>query len=612
LAGQFFPNTTVDYDSSGDFVGLYALFRDLGLNALDYGPGLGDALSSFGQGFSGAVYYFRILGDSDVASLILSYKLPAIEAALLGKAIGWPDGNDVAALFKATPDRAVINVNDEPAGLAFAGPDYTTAFQDYLRSSSLNPADFGVADFSKLEALPRTPLPVNPSAVDGHAFYWRNRFWSEANAEVYRLYRQAVTTNPKWGGPYHFTFNYGDLTNLPNTYHNGMEVLTFARHGAISMMWIGMGFTSTLADYIHWEQGLPTTQQFMSLVADYALAFTRSAQIPCGFYLRTGEPTLRRLDYYLFNAAARGVTYFDYYGYGPGPTYDGIGGLGDTTVGIFRQVAHASQLLARCERFLFGASRRRARIALLAAQTEPLWNPDGAGAAWFDEAGLHHAFSHGQYPIDYLFEQDIIAGILTDQYAILCMNVVYLSGDAYQKIRAWVTSGGTLILGQNGATHDEYAQPVTAPWTNVGFGPPESGSAQINWQSTDLTTLSTRSTRAVTGEGTVLATFSNGDAAAIEIPIGSGRVIALGFEPGTTYLNVGKVPGGPFPWQFMTAFQTSMRSILLGIATDMGLDSTRPIWTDDPLVEVSRLGHPVGGAAILLNYNNEPAQNLVW
>ena len=89
-------------------------------------------------------------------------------------------------------------------------------------------------------------------------------------------------------------------------------------------------------------------------------------------------------------------------------------------------------------------------------------------------------------------------------------------------------------------------------------------------------------------------------------------MIALGFEPGTTYLNVGKVPGGPFPWQFMTAFQTSMRSILLGIATDMGLDSTRPIWTDDPLVEVSRLGHPVGGAAILLNYNNEPAQNLVW
>jgi len=342
---------------------------------------MGDAPSTVGQGFSSAVYYFRILGDSDIAPLILSYALPRIQAALRGKAIGWvgsPDGNDIAALFNATPDRVVVNVNDEPAGIAFAGPDYTAAFQDHLRSLSLNPSDFGVTDFSQLEALPRTPIPVSPSAIDGHVLYWRNRFWSEANAVVYRLYRQAVTTNPQWGGSYHFTFNYGDLTNLPHTYHNGMEVLTFARRGAISMFWIGMGFTSTLVDYIHWEQGVPTTQQFMSLVADYALAVTRSTHIPCGFYLRTGEPTLRRLEYYLLNAAARGVTYFDYYGYGPGPTYDGIGGSGDATVGIFRQMALASQLLARCERFLFGASRRRARIALLAAQTEPLWNPDGA------------------------------------------------------------------------------------------------------------------------------------------------------------------------------------------------------------------------------------------
>jgi len=60
----------------------------------------------------------------------------------------------------------------------------------------------------------------------------------------------------------------------------------------------------------------------------------------------------------------------------------------------------------------------------------------------------------------------------------------------------------------------------------------------------------------------------------------------------------------------MTAFQTGMRSILLGLATNVGLDSARPIWTDNPLVEVARLDHPTGGAAILLNYNNEPVQNL--
>jgi hypothetical protein len=611
--GMFFPNSAFDYDSSEDFAALYALFRDLGLNALDYGPALSETALTLDQGFTGSVYYFRVLGDSDIAQLVLSYKLPAIRDALLSKAISWrgiPNGNDIAALFKATPDRVLINVNDEAAGLALAGPDYTAAFQNYLKSLNLNPADFGVADFSQLDALPRIPLPSNPSSVDGHVFYWRNRFWNEANAEVYRVYREAVVTNHQWGGAYHFTFNYGDITNLPHTYHNGMEVLTFAKHGAISMAWLGMGFTSTLVDYIHWEQGFPTTQQFMSLVADYALGVTRSAHIPVGTYLRTGEPSLRRLDYYLFNFAARGVTYFDYYGYGPSPPYDGIGGSGDATAGIFRQVAHGSELLARSERFLFGASRRRARIALLAAQTEPLWNPDGAGAAWFDEAGIHHAFVHGHHPVDYVFEEDIAADILNSEYAILYMNVVYLTSKAYENIKDWVASGGTLILGQKGATHDEYAQAVASPWTGVAFDGPQSGAAQINWQGVNLTTLPSGSTRVVTGSGTVLATFSSGGAAAMEILNGSGRVIALGFDPGTTYLNVGKVSGGPFPGQFITAFQTGMRSILLGFATDLGLDSARPISADNPLVEVSRLDHATGGAAVLLNYNNNPVQSL--
>jgi hypothetical protein len=346
------------------------------------------------------------------------------------------------------------------------------------------------------------------------------------------------------------------------------------------------------------------------VVADYALAITRSVHIPVGTYLRTGDPTLRRLDYYLFNFAARGVTYFDYYGYGPSPPWDGIGGLGETTVGIFRQIANASGLLARSERFLFGATRSRARIALLAAQTEPLWNPDGASAAWFDEAGVHHAFSHGHYPVDYLFEDDVIGGSLTHQYSILYLNVVYLTGAAYQKIKDWVSGGGVLLLGQKGAVNDEYAQPVAAPWTGVQFGAATKGAAQLDWQGTTLSTLSTGLTRAVTGGGTVLATFANGSTAAMEVAVGSGKVIALGFDPGMTYLNVGNVRGKPFPRRYQTAFQTGLRAILLGLATGLGLDATRPIWASEPLVDVSRLDHPPGGAAILLNYNNEAVMRL--
>lgn len=86
--GIFFSHFTTDYDSSEDYIALYGLFRELGLNAQDYGPALSDATLTLGQGFSGAVYYFRVLGDSDIAQLVLSYKLTEIQDALLSKAIG--------------------------------------------------------------------------------------------------------------------------------------------------------------------------------------------------------------------------------------------------------------------------------------------------------------------------------------------------------------------------------------------------------------------------------------------------------------------------------------------------------------------------------------------
>src|SRR5262249_22393808 len=81
--GMFFPHGIYFYDCSEDFIGLYALFRELGLNALDDGPALSETALTLAQGFTGAVYYFRVLGDSDIAQLVLSYKLPAIQDALL-------------------------------------------------------------------------------------------------------------------------------------------------------------------------------------------------------------------------------------------------------------------------------------------------------------------------------------------------------------------------------------------------------------------------------------------------------------------------------------------------------------------------------------------------
>src|SRR5262249_29569831 len=114
--GIYSPNDNYYYDSPEDFRGLNRLFHELGLNALDYGPALNEARSAIARDFTGAVYYFRVLGDSDISALVLSYNVPAISDALVRKTVNWtsiPNGNDIASIFAQTPDRVVINVNDE-------------------------------------------------------------------------------------------------------------------------------------------------------------------------------------------------------------------------------------------------------------------------------------------------------------------------------------------------------------------------------------------------------------------------------------------------------------------------------------------------------------------
>src|SRR5204863_8143688 len=64
--GIYAPIYTFYYDSPEDFRSLNRLFHELGLNALDDGPTSSEARSAIARDFTGAVYYFRVLGDSDI------------------------------------------------------------------------------------------------------------------------------------------------------------------------------------------------------------------------------------------------------------------------------------------------------------------------------------------------------------------------------------------------------------------------------------------------------------------------------------------------------------------------------------------------------------------
>jgi len=167
-----------------------------------------------------------------------------------------------------------------------------------------------------------------------------------------------------------------------------------------------------------------------------------------------------------------------------------------------------------------------------------------------------------------------------------------------------------------GVTFNEYAQAVPGRLGALGLslGPiitaPQS--PNVKWQGTPnpVRLRPSRPTRTMelSGTGTVLATYSSGASAAVQVSRGAGSVIVVGFELGNAYQALDT--GIPFPGFFPTFYQASVRSILLSVASELGLDPQRPVWTSEPLVEVARVNHAGGGAVVLLNYKNQPVSNL--
>jgi len=607
---------------------LFRLFQQVGLNALDEGPSIDEACLAEAHGLRSGLFYWR----SWLSRVGVDYDLRAMRRTLEADAAGWLGGYDLYRLFSHAPERAVINVNDEAAGFTFTGDLYAAAFHVYLEQPPRNfvPGDFGAATWLDVPAA--SVRPDDGDAIAARRWYWQMRFWNEANAEVYRLAREVATTNQAWGGAYHFTFNFGPpYTAGVCTYRLGLDARTLAKGGAVSLITVEEDF-NTVADLYSWGQGSSWHgQQLISLIADYCRALAQSANVRILAYIKgsgalvaTAGGTAARRDYKVLAWAARGVTYLDHYAYGPFDlNSDGFGGLGLLSSANLRQIMRGNDLLSRAEDKLIGGTRPKAKIAMLAAQTDPLWADTEAVGT--DDPGIYYAFTHGHQPVDYVFEEDISTGALLDETKVLYVNVRYLRDDAFGAIEYWVKHlGGTLLLGMKGAMANEYAHIIPerlSNWLGVTLGALQTTSPapHVDWAgvSRPIEIFAPWRTIFLSGSGSALARYATGENAAVQVLYGTGKVVVVGFELGKAYQKTDQGAGAdlvqrgiPFPGYFQTGYQEAVRAILLGLATELGLAAQRPVWTDDPLVEVSRVNHPTGGAVVLLNYHNEPVNNL--
>jgi hypothetical protein len=600
-----------------DLPNVLSICQRLGLNALTFS--LGQTATELAQaaarGLEGAIYYFEWFNDTglplDSATGQMQYDLAALALKLesdVKELEQEGQGAALRALAARGQNEGVITLKDEPAGLPLGGALYTAAFHQYLQDNGLDPQSFGFGptDWHLLQPLHGMTYAQHtirrPSTHGGNAarlWYWQLRFWNTATARVFRTAKEVALTNPLWGAPRPVMSNLGTAWALGFlSYPRGTELLTMAREGAVTML-----FSEDHLNTMGWRiSGL----QLESLLADLYGAAARDQKLQLGTHIvpNLQEPTSRILSW-----IARGATHFDFYSYGPFDTMVGnaFAGRGQKSLEEFRNIAQTSSFIAKAEPALFGADRRRMPIAMLFPQSESIWNFSAGSQSITDERihGIYFALTHGHYPVDFVFEEQLPEGIL-QQYQALYVETKNLSRAAWTALQSWVEAGGVLILGPDAAERDELNGPVAArnQWLGVSLGAWQKtkGGRQVIVGGETINIGEDWRPLTVQGSYTTVATYGNGNPAVIRLSRGQGTVYFSSIPLGPRYLS--QLVRGPLLYQ--TGYHKYVRQLILEPLRFAGLDNSRPVWTDDPLVELARLRRQGGGESlIVLNFNNQ-------
>jgi len=588
------------------------LLAELGLNTADYFTDIASAAERATAASLGLVNRFLhaegVLGPIGYSTN--DYDPVAIAAAI---EVTLQDPYWARELGEAAaPGTRFAILGDEIGGLSFAGPLYRAAFVAWLESEAVPADDLGLASLD--EALPLEAFhwsqipavrPTDPSSdiAAARRYYYALRFWNEATAEVYGIARKALVAH---FGDIPAAHNSG--TPLGGLYYQlalGSDFQAMARHRAVSGFF-GEGFLSYQDDCLAWQLGV---------YADYAAGITepwreaaaaRGEAFPLATYLHAyrGDVGAKMLE-----LAVRGFEWFNHYAYGPYDlsTGDGAGGLGALSKPWLERVRAGSELIAKAEPWLAGAQREQAAIVMLASQVDNIWSDqDGVTP---EEIGWHIALTQSHHPVDFMLEDEIAQGLLSNPLVsrkVLIVMRKYVSVAAWDAIERWVDAGGTLILGGDLATHDELGQfdRARAEWTlffaDTGRA---AGSETIRWSSSRGSSSFAYAgawNELLSVVGTPIAFADDERSVALRIPRGRGRIFALGLGLGAQYRLPETSCDGSRPAalaQRPSGFSSVTREVMSDLVEAAG--ATVPLQADAPLVALHRMTSANGEPLVL-------------
>jgi hypothetical protein len=480
--------------------------------------------------------------------------------------------SQIASKVTASLDKlALFHLADEPGWYypqclddVRADADALAAFRAYLTSTGLPASAFGQLDFNQIEPGRLSQATGSGAPVEQkRLLYWTTRFFTESFSAGFAAMTTALRS--------HINSALLTTTNINNvryfTPSPNAKIASNQHTGPDAAMggpdWFDLGRKQAVTCLWTEDWFLDQSAQMWSFYGDLLRCAAANGGVGFGGYVvgrvLASQPASlpEGATYKAMSLVGRGARALDFYTFDQGLIF---GDSWSDLKPVYEAVAGALGLLGRAESLLGAPGvARRGTVALLFPQASQVW--DG-GSAWYqymiELRGTHAAIMHAQYPVDFVDDMDVEQGALSKRgYRALYVSAPNLSAKAQNAIQDWVSSGGTLVLLPGACKADEYdeglylltaAAGVTSP--PVVRVPAGTGPGLLNQPAPSIQPVDARfpptSTHPrfqivpltpIVGDATVLATFTDGSAAAVLRTVGTagGQIFSFGFWPGLTY-----------------------------------------------------------------------------
>ncbi len=334
------------------------------------------------------------------------------------------------------------------------------------------------------------------------------------------------------------------------------------------------------------------------------------------------------LVYKTLALAGHGAKQIKYFAFGP--EYEFPGNCWSQAGGHFAAMVKATRVVGAAEALLYPGKPLPRQVGILHHLSAQMWdkpgiidatNPDmnrscaAYSAEMFD---LYLALMHAQVPVEFLSEEDVIAGAKIGNLKVLYVTAPNVPEEAQKVIAGWVAKGGILFTTSWAAAFDRYDVPCGALDKVRGVKEQNGGAKNIFgnvWNASMTENHSgelgggpcayTRGTLTLKG-AEVVSRYGDGSPAATRNRHGKGAAIHAGFMPGISYLRTFTRQ----PASFLVPGERTddARRFILAPIEMAGVQ--RPVDVDRPFVEVPVLASEKGMAVTVLNWNNAPQRGV--